>query len=251
MPVSARRNLMAAVAALLSWAVAVPALAHGSEVDVVVEAARLDAHQVGYQVSLVYADGDRVTGASVSIELDGDGVEAEETTPGVYVGELTFPDEGGGQMAIRFDHPDFSGSVDFPEPLDMALGSVVVRVDTLDPSRVGSIVEQPSETSSAPPVGTGLEVRVEALVRDAVRPLEIAYAVRLPGPGLAVTLTASGPHGASGGTAFLRHVADGIYLGELSYPEGGEWNVSLRTYQNGSPESVSFLEKLPWPHYST
>ena len=103
------------------------------------------------------------------------------TTPGVYIADLTLA-EGSWQMRMDIVAGDSEGTVEFTEVVGgTPMSQPVVRVDTADPGRQGSTVAESSvfEAPAQPVDGpeTDIDVRVEALVRDAVAPLVIEYGV--------------------------------------------------------------------------
>ena len=255
-------GLVLLLATVLVEAVAVPpARAHGGAFEAVVEAVNSseDPTQLAYGIVLTFVDGHEVTGAAVTLTAasdDGARVEvvATETTSGVYIGDLSL-EPGSWRVTVGIESDDAEGSVEFSEEVgDSALDRPVVRVDTADPGRQGSVATDSSvfgaSTSTASEAETGLEVRVEALVRDAVAPLIVEYGVVSGATDGEVSLSAVSDRALSVGPVSLDELAPDVFQGTIEYPEAGSWEVTVQV-EGGDGGQVTFGESLPWPHYTT
>jgi len=249
-------------AAVLLVVPALPAAAHGPEFEVVVEAVNRSEspEAISYGIVLSFADGHEVADAVVTVsaqaEADGPAVEttAAMTTPGVYIADLTLA-EGSWLVGIDIVTGDSEGTIEFTEVVGgTPLSQPVVRVDTADPGRQGDVVAQSSafEPPAAPTDGpvTDIDVRVEALVRDAVAPLLIEYGVVTGVTEAMVSISALSEGSGSLGPVALTESAEGVFQGVLEYPDGGVWEVSVGVEGTGGGTAV-FAENLPWPHYTT
>jgi YtkA-like len=243
----------------------VPALAtaaHGLEFEVVVEAVNRSKspEALSYGIVLTFADGHEVADAVVTVTARMEGGEpAEETkasmtTPGVYIADLTLA-EGSWQVGIDIVTGDSEGTIEFTEVVGSTpMSQPVVRVDTAEPGRQGEVVAQSSvfEPAAAPagvPV-TDIDVRVEALVRDAVAPLLVEYGVVTGVTDAMVSISALSEGSPALGPVALTETADGVFQGVLEYPAGGVWEVSVGVEGSGGG-TAAFAENLPWPHYTT
>lgn len=236
-----------------------PARAHGEEFDVVVEAVGLDPgdpRALAYGIVLTFADDDAVTGAGVAVSADlGNDrvlVPAGETTAGVYTAELELPTAGDWTITIQIEAAETSGSVSFVEKVGATwIDAPIVRVDTENPDRQNTAVGADSAVFGGSTGGatttSSEEVRVEALVRDAVAPLSIDYGVEAPAAQTAAISATSG-QGDSIGPAPLDRRGDGRFVGRIEYSSSGTWAVTLLLDDEAAAE---FGENLPWPHYST
>jgi len=254
-------GLIVLMAALLVVAAVLPARAHGGAFEVVVEAVNRsdDPTQLAYGIVLAFVDGHEVIGAAVTLTAESDGgpqaeVVATETTPGVYIADLTL-EPGSWRVTVGVESDDAEGSVEFSEEVgDTVLDQPVVRVDTADPDRQGSIVTDSSvfgsPPSPAPEAESGLDIRVEALVRDAVAPLIVEYGVVPGATDGEVTLSAMSDRAVTVGPVSLDERAPGVFSGTVEYPEAGTWEVTVQV-EGGDGDQVTFGESLPWPHYTT
>lgn len=249
------------LAALLVLAAAVPARAHGGAFEVVVEAVSRsdDPTQLAYGIVVTFVDGHEVSGATVLVMARSeDGSETEviaaETTPGTYIADLTL-EPGSWRVTVGIEIDGARGSVEFGEDVGGSpVVPPVVRVDTAHPDRQGgefaaSSVFRSSD-SPASSTATSLEIRVEALVRDAVAPLVVEYGVVSDAVDAAVSLSAMSDRSLTVGPVSLDEIAPGVYRGVVGYPKGGTWDVLVRL---DGPEGgeAGFTEALPWPHYTT
>ncbi len=238
------------------------AAAHGLEFEVVVEAVSRSESPgaISYGIVLTFADGHEVTDAAVTVTALGEGggpaveTTAPMTTPGVYIADLTLA-EGSWQMSIDIVTGDSEGTIEFTEVVSgTPMAQPVVRVDTADPGREGDVVAQSSvfQPSAAPADGpvTDIDLRVEALVRDAVAPLLIEYGVATGVTDAIVSISALSEGSQVLGPLPLTQSADGIFEGVLEYPDGGVWEVSVGVEGTGGG-TATFAENLPWPHYTT
>ncbi|MGH8951671.1 MAG: hypothetical protein ACRDX9_09620 [Acidimicrobiia bacterium] len=254
-------GLVVVLVAVLVATPELPARAHGGAFEVVVEAVNRseDPTQLAYGIVLTFVDGHEVAGAAVTLTAASDGdaraeAVATETTPGVYIADLTL-EPGSWRVTVGVEGDDAEGTVEFSEEVgDTALVRPVVRVDTADPDRQGSVVTDSSvfgpPPSSAPETETELDVRVEALVRDPVAPLIVEYGV-IPGATEGeVSLSAVSDRELTIGPVSLDRLAPGVFQTTVEYPEAGTWEV---TVQVGGADGgqVTFGESLPWPHYTT
>ena len=238
-----------------------PASAHAEGFDVVVEVVNRsgDARQLAYGVRLTFLDGHEVAGAGVTVAArSGSGADVEssatETTPGTYIADLTL-EPGLWRVMVTVDSPDAEGLVEFTEEVgETPLAQPLVVVDTADPDRQGKAVTGPSvlETPGDPvqSEGTAFDLRVEALVRDAVAPLVIEYGVVTPSSGGSVLISALSDRSSSLGPISLSEIAPGMFQGVVEYPEAGSWEVSVRI-AGSAGDAITFAESLPWPHYTT
>ncbi len=249
------------LAALLVLGAAVPARAHGGAFEVVVEAVSRsdDPTQLAYGIVVTFVDGHEVSGATVTVTaLSGDGSETEvtaaETTPGVYIADLTL-EPGSWRVTVGIEIDGAQGSVAFGEEVGGSpIIQPVVRVDTAHPDRQGgeavdsSVFGSPDSPASS--AATGLEIRVEALVRDAVAPLIVEYGVVTDAVDAAVSLSAMSDRSVAVGPISLDELIPGVYQGRIEYPEAGTWEVVVRVDGPDGGEA-GFAEALPWPHYTT
>lgn len=262
------RRLVAAGAVVVVVLGAIPALGHGAEVDVVIEAVQglADAGAVvDYGIALTYADGDPVTDAEVAITTDPpEGVGSDpitSTVPGIWIGRLTFPGTGSWRVTMAFRSAEAEGSVTFTQEVrDPAPQAAVVMVDTIDPTRVGTVVIDSAIIGGgdvAPAVGDhAFAIVAEAFVAQATDPLSIEYAVAATGPdgspipGAAVEFEAESDTGSTvPPITLVDH--DGIHRGTIRYPDGGSWTVTATIRTPEGSETFTFAELLPWPHYTT
>ncbi len=95
-----------------------------------------------------------------------------------------------------------------------------------------------------------VDVRVEALVRDAVAPLVVEYGVVTGVADATVSITALSEGSEELGPVALTESAEGVFQGVLEYPDGGVWEVSVGVEGTGGG-TATFAENLPWPHYTT
>jgi hypothetical protein len=237
-----------------------PAAAHGPEFEVVVEAVNRSEspESISYGIVLSFADGHEVLDAVVTVTAEGEGVPAVETTaamttPGVYIADLTLAE---GSWRVRMDIlvDDSEGTVEFTEVVGgTPMSQPVVRVDTADPGRQGSTVaessvfEGPAQPAAAE---SDVDVRVEALVRDAVAPLIVEYGVVTGFADVKVSISARSDGATEVGPVALMESAEGVFQGVLEYPDGGVWEVSVGVEGSGGG-TARFAENLPWPHYTT
>jgi hypothetical protein len=238
-----------------------PARAHAEGFDVVVEVVNRsgDARQLAYGIRLTFLDGHEVTGAGVTVAArSGSGADVEssatETTPGTYIADLTL-EPGLWRVMVTVDSPDADGVVEFTEEVgETPLTQPLVVVDTADPDRQGKVVTGPSVLEppgdSVQSEGTAFDLRVEALVRDAVAPLVIEYGVVTPSSGGSVSISALSDRSSSLGPIPLSEIAPGVFHGVVEYPEAGSWEVSVQIAGSGG-DAITFAESLPWPHYTT
>ncbi|HWL49435.1 MAG TPA: hypothetical protein VNT92_06120 [Acidimicrobiia bacterium] len=238
-----------------------PAAAHGSEFEVVVEAVnRSDSPEsISYGIVISFADGHEVPDAVVTVTAEGEGgspveTTAAMTTPGVYIADLTLA-EGSWRVRMDLVVDDSEGTVEFTEVVGgTPMSQPVVRVDTADPGRQGSIVAESSVFEGPAQAVAGAEsdvdVRVEALVRDAVAPLVVEYGVVTGFPDATVSISALSDGSEALGPVALTESAEGVFQGVLEYPDGGVWEVSVGMEGPGGG-TATFAENLPWPHYTT
>ena len=239
-----------------------PAAAHGLEFEVVVEAVnRSDSPEaISYGIVLTFADGHEVTDAGVTVTAQGEGggpaveTTAPMTTLGVYIADLTLA-EGSWQMSIDIVTGDSEGTIEFTEVVrGTPMAQPMVRVDTANPGRQGDVVAQSSvfQPPAAPVDGpvTDIDLRVEALVRDAVAPLLIEYGVVTGVTDAMVSISALSEGSRALGPLPLTESAEGIFHGVFEYPDGGVWEVSVGVEGTGGG-TATFAENLPWPHYTT
>ena len=239
-----------------------PAAAHGLDFEVVVEAVNRSEspESISYGIVLTFADGHEVPDAVVTVNAQGEGggpaveTTAAMTTPGVYIADLTLA-AGSWRVRMNIEAGDSEGSVEFTEVVgDQPMSQPVVRVDTADPGRQGSTVSEssvfapPASTADGPP--TDIDVRVEALVRDAVAPLVVEYGVVTGVADATVSITALSEGSQELGPVALTESAEGVFQGVLEYPDGGVWEVSVGVEGTGGG-TATFAENLPWPHYTT
>jgi hypothetical protein len=238
-----------------------PAAAHGPEFEVVVEAVNRSEspESISYGIVLSFADGHEVTDAVVTVTAEGEGAPAVQTTaamttPGVYIADLTLA-EGSWRVRMDIVVDDSEGTVEFTEMVGGTKTSQpVVRVDTADPERQGSTVAESSvfEEPARPAAGaeSDVDVRVEALVRDAVAPLVVEYGVVTEVAEANVSISALSDGAEPLGPIALTESAEGVFQGVLVYPAGGVWEVSVGVDGPGGG-TATFVENLPWPHYTT
>lgn len=248
-------------------ATGVPARAHGSEIQVVVESLETEDGTFGYAVALSYVDGDTITGADVVISAtDPAGrrvtFPAGETGTGIYIGELDVPHSGVWRVTVAITTEVSGGSVAFDEivPALAGPGVPIVKMDTIDPSRIGELVSGGSgigaggavEPSVAPDVD--YTVRVEALIGRAVAPLSIMYGVRVgtedPTSVVRVVVRATSDTGSLGPIELERISGKGIFRGLVEFPDATVWAVSVDVTTVLRTDTFTFGENLPWPHYS-
>lgn len=257
---SLRRGLVMA-AVLVSVLVPSAAFAHGAAFDIVVEAVVRDPVEPGsisYGIALTFADGDPVTGATITVvagSAAGATVNAvaAETVDGVYIADLSLPSPGTWRVEVTIDHPETAGVVSFDEVNGPAPAvEPVVRVDTARPERQGTPVGSESavfpdvpETASG---GEGPPLRVEALVREAVAPLIVEYGVAVEGEASTIAIEAVSEAGERVSVA-LSESAPRVFTGVLSYPAAAVWTVEV-SVTGPAPGTYAFKENLPWPHYS-
>ena len=248
---------------LLAIIVVLPApaaRAHGGVFEVVVETVNRsdDPTQLAYGVVLTFVDGHAVTGATVTVTASSGSepaaeVVAVETTPGVYIADLTLK-PGPWRVTVDIETDDTEGSVEFTEEVgEMPLTRPVVRVDTADPDRQGQVVTDSAVFAppDPPQVGeTDLELRVEALVRDAVAPLVVEYGVVTGSVGGTVSISALSDRSVTVGPVSMSELTAGVFSGEVSYPGAGTWEVTVEVEGPGGGVAT-FGEALPWPHYTT
>lgn len=237
------------------------ALGHGPAFDVVVEAVNRsgDPNELAYGIVLSFADGHEIAGAVVTVTAvaeDGQRVEtaATMTTPGVHIADLRL-DDGSWRVTVDVVFDDGEGSVEFSEVVEgTSMTQPVVRVDTADPDRQGETVAESAvfQAPAAPADGQidDVEVRVEALVRDAVAPLVVEYGVVTGAPDGGASLSALSDSSVVVGPIALTEVAPGVFHGVIEYPEAGVWEVTL-DIDDADGAVVTFAENLPWPHYTT
>ncbi len=257
-----RRIALLVIVALAFVVRAAPGHAHGEAFTLAVESLQNADASFGYGIALGFEDGDPAEGASVRLEAVGPGgrqVEetAVETAPGVYIGTLVYPTNGLWRVTVTFDHDEGGGSATFDEivPVPAGSGVVTVKVDSEQPEREGATVEGASaifapsatdDSEAGPDVGVDVPIRVEALVSDEVRPLEVRYGVAasLARP---PTIRAVGERsGLSLGPLPLAPVGDGRFVADVSFPDADVWTVTIQTARG----TATFTENLPWPHYS-
>jgi len=238
-----------------------PAAAHGPEFEVVVEAVNRSEspESISYGIVLSFADGHEVIDAVVTVTAEGEGAPAVQTTaamttPGVYIADLTLA-EGSWRVRMDIVVDDSEGTVEFTEMVGGTTTSEpVVRVDTADPERQGSTVAESSVFEGPAPPAAGAEsdvdVRVEALVRDAVAPLVVEYGVVTEITEANVSISALSDGAEPLGPIALTESAEGVFQGVLVYPDGGVWEVSVGVDGPGGG-TATFAENLPWPHYTT
>ena len=137
-----KRTLVTSVAALALVAMALPALAHGGDIEVAVELGQEPSGIFQYGIVLVWDDGDPISGANVTINASGsDSTETEiaaEGEPGIYLARMGLEP---GEWAVMVDivHPDSTGSIEFDQLVSEGpLSGSVIVVDTVDPDRVGT-----------------------------------------------------------------------------------------------------------------
>jgi len=254
--------LLVILAAILLLIVpASSAEAHGEAFDVVVEAVgpRDQPTHRSYGIVLTFVDGHEMSGTKVVVTANaGDGSEVEatasETTPGVYITDLTL-DPGSWRVVVDIEAPEDEGSVEFSEDVgDTALTEPVVRVDTANPERQGKAVEAGSsvlQSPTPPPAAeTSIPLRVEALVRDAVAPLIIEYGVVTDVLDATVLISARAENSVVLGPMPLTSGAPGVFLGVVEYPGAATWEVMVEV-EGTDGGTARFFEKLPWPHYTT
>jgi hypothetical protein len=123
-----RTRLLAA--ALVAVAVLLPSAALAAEAEIVVDAAHpIDSTSVHYFVRLTGSNGKPAEGATVTATASGPGgalmpatrLEADATEPGVYQGQLTFPEVG--TWDIRFSSAEPSASVRYQQALTADAGA--------------------------------------------------------------------------------------------------------------------------------
>lgn len=121
---------------------AVAALAHGGEIDAVVEVMSIDGG-FEYGLGIHWSDGDPVTGAHIVMRADQEDLEEVtepvEVSPGVYVGKLPLASAGEWRVFVAIHHPDSNGNIEFVQAVTGSSdGSWVVLVDTANEEGVGS-----------------------------------------------------------------------------------------------------------------
>jgi hypothetical protein len=254
-------HLKAVLLVLLVLVPVLPAAAHGPEFEVVVEAVNRSEspESISYGIVLSFADGHEVLDAVVTVTAEsetGTGVEttAAMTTPGVYIADLTLA-EGSWRVRMDLVVDDSEGTVEFTEVVGgTPMSGPVVRVDTDDPGRQGSTVAESSVFEGPAQAAAGAEsdvdVRVEALVRDAVAPLVVEYGVVTGVADVTVSISARSDGAEEVGPVALMESAEGVFQGVLEYPDGGVWEVSVGVDGPGGG-TATFAENLPWPHYTT
>ncbi len=242
----------------------VPAWAHGEAVEVVVEGLARGGEELGlvdYGISIVFVDGDPMTGADVTISIEPpdqvDVTPVVETVTGVYIGRLQFPGDGEWRVTIEFDSPDSSGSVEFTqivrEPVPEA---PVVMVDTLDADRVGTVAAEStsilgSEAQQAQVGEHRFRIVVEAFIETAEAPLIIDYAATAEGADEPlIVLSAQSDKGDRVEPVELTGT-DGVHRTTIVYPSAALWTVTLTVDFGSGEETLTFKENLPWPHYTT
>ena len=252
------RVVLAAIAMVVGPAASVGA--HGEVFDVVVEAVGSSDQPSdrSYGIVLTFIDGHEMSGATIVVKATAEnGAEVEaaaaETTPGVYIADLTL-DSGSWRVVVGVEAPEGEGSVEFTEEVsESALTEPVVRVDTANPDRQGEVVDAGSSVFAvaAPPAAvTTIDLRVEALVRDAVAPLIIEYGVVTEFLDATVLINATSEDSVVVGPIALTAMAPGVFSGVVEYPGAATWEVTVEVGGSAVGTAV-FTERLPWPHYTT
>jgi len=248
-----------ALVALTLLATPGTASAHGSEFHVVVEVVGLDADNPGklaLGIVLTFVDGDPVTGATVVVTAESATgrivATASPTVEGVYIADFDLTEPGTWEITVDVDGDDSTGSVTFIEEVGAVwIDTPFVRVDTARPERQGLLVGDQSAvfaSEAEPAAVTGAQgLVIEALVRDAIRPLAVEYGVLSPGSEV-VELSASVDGGQGLGPITLVSVGGSRFIGRVEFPGAGLWSVSIAADGN---VAATFAENLPWPHYST
>lgn len=140
------------------------ALAHGDDIDVIVEARAsdpLDVLHTDYAITLTFADGDEVENAVISAEAS-DGTRTvlpiQVVSEGsVYLVHFVYPEPGAWTLDLAVDHPDVQVELSLVDVIPIGdPGTHLVRLNTLDESAVGSAGRLiiPDHPLAEPPVST-------------------------------------------------------------------------------------------------
>jgi hypothetical protein len=216
---------------------------------------------------LTFADGDTIGGAEVSLAATGPSsrrltAATAETGDGIYIGELSFTNDGVWRIEVNISSEEGNGSVAFDEvvPAPVGSGVPIVKVDTINPDWIGVPVGSDSailgggsgDPSSAPDVD--YDLRVEALVEADIVPLSIIYGVQIVNTDASVvdsvTVEAISNKGAIGPVVLEGIGSQGVFRGPVDFPDAAKWEVAVNVIIDGTTNTFAFGENLPWPHYS-
>lgn len=123
-----------------------PVVAHGGDVDVVVEARASDPRDdlhTDYALMLMFADGDPVVDAEISAQAsDGSAIVSPievGSAGGLHIIHFVFPEPGTWQLDLAIDHADGALEITLIEAVPLGdSGTQVVRLDTADESQTGA-----------------------------------------------------------------------------------------------------------------